>query len=406
MNRYAIIVTLVLSLAGMATAQTKVKYNTYLRSDAGSDTMWDGRVIRIYGITTKLSEAPHIPAKTLYCMEGDTLVLRTLSISQGDHHTIHLHGLDADTPNDGDPATSFMLSHMQDTDYTVYASHAGTYLYHCHVADVVHVQMGMYGLIVVKPRDGSNTAWTGGPSFDRSYNWLLSEVDPVWHDSIPKHDPITDTVQIPSYQPKYFLVNGRSETQIPKDDSTTIRAVPGQTVYLRIGAIGFFYQRIIFPSWMQARKIDSDGRPLSDAIENDTLEIAPGERYGVLLNASGEHTDSIAVEFINMNTDSVWSVQHVPVVIKPASVTSDPKETTRLSVYPNPAATQVTFSLDGEESGRSHIKIMNVLGEIVYQTEDVLPIQVNLGSIPSGTYTSEITTTHGRYFVSFINMKR
>lgn len=390
----------------MSSAQTTVKYNAYLRSDVGTDTMWDGRVIRVYGITSKLSEAPHIPAKTLYCIEGDTLVLRTLSISQGDHHTIHLHGLDADTPNDGDPATSFMLSHMQDTDYTVYASHAGTYLYHCHVADVVHVQMGMYGLIVVKPRDGLNTAWTGGPSFDRSYNWLLSEVDPVWHDSIPKHDPITDTVLIPSYRPAYFLINGKSQTQILKDDSTLIRAVPGQTVYVRIGSIGFFYQRIIFPSWMQARKIDSDGRPLSEAIQNDTMEIAPGERYGILLNASNEHTDSIRVEFSNMNTDSVWNIQYIPVIINPVSVVYDPKETTRLSVFPNPATSSITFSFSAVESGHSHIKIMNMLGEIVYQKTGVFPLQVDLSSFPSGTYTSEVTAPHGRYITSFINMKR
>src|SRR5882757_7965529 len=120
-----IIAFLFLSLVSVAVAQKTVKYNAYLRSDAGTDTMWDGRIIRVYGIASKLSEAPHIPAKTLYCNEGDTLDLHALSISQGDHHTIHLHGMDATTPNDGDPATSFWLNHQETANYTVYAAHAG-----------------------------------------------------------------------------------------------------------------------------------------------------------------------------------------------------------------------------------------------------------------------------------------
>src|SRR4051812_17325543 len=98
MKAHCIIVFLFLSIASSAFAQKTVIYNTYLRSDVGTDTMWDGQVIRIFGIASKLSEQPHIPAKTLYCNEGDSLVLHTLSISQGDHHTIHLHGLDATTP--------------------------------------------------------------------------------------------------------------------------------------------------------------------------------------------------------------------------------------------------------------------------------------------------------------------
>ena len=363
--------------------------------------MWDGRIIRVYGIASKLSEAPHIPAKTLYCNEGDTLVLKALSISQGDHHTVHLHGMDATTPNDGDPATSFWLSHQQETTYTVSAAHAGTYLYHCHVADVLHVQMGMYGLIVVKPQDGSNTAWTGGPSFDHSYNWILSEVDPFWHDSIPKHDPVADTVHIPPYLPKYFLINGKSETQLPLNDSTVIRAAPGQTVYLRVGSIGFFYERLIFPSWMHARKIDSDGRPLDNAIQNDTVEIAPGERFGVLLDAPSIRSDNINVEFVNMNTDSVWSTQHVPVIIGSASVGKNEIETHTLSAFPNPAGTSVTFSIEGYKNAQADVEIFNVLGKIIYQSSTLLPLQVDLHSFPAGIYNAVLRTRHRAFRTTF-----
>ncbi len=400
--KYCIIIASVfLTFSGSIFAQKTVKYNVYLRSDAGADTMWDGRIIRVYGMASRLSEAPHIPAKTLYCNEGDTLILKALSISQGDHHTVHLHGLDATTINDGDPATSFWLNHQQEANYTVYAAHAGTYLYHCHVADVLHVQMGMYGLIVVKPRDGSNTAWSGGPSFDLSYNWILSEIDPVWHDSIPVHDAVVDTVHIPPYIPKYFLINGKTETQLPVNDSTVIRGTSGQKIYLRVGSIGFFYERLIFPSWMHARKIDSDGRPLDEAIQNDTVEIAPGERFGILLDAVTNKLDNIDVEFINMNTDSVWSVQHVPVNIISSSVENSNFSSGDFRIFPNPSKSSVTFSFSGKEDDVALVKVTDILGKTVYSGNAILPLQLDIRSFTSGIYRASVMTKDKSFYASF-----
>ena len=387
------IVILLLGLAAASSAQNKIKYNVFLRSDAGEDTLWDGRIIRVYGLASRLTEEPHIPAKTLYCREGDTVALRTLNISQGDHHTIHLHGLDVDTKNDGDPATSFSLAHMQDTDYTFYARHAGTYLYHCHVADVVHVQMGMYGLLVILPKDGSKTAWTGGPAFDVSYNWILSEVDHAWHDNIPKHDSTVDTVHLPLYKPDYFLVNGRSETSVT-EDSTAINAKQGQTVYLRLGAIGFFYQRIIFPSWMQARKIDSDGRPLPSAIESDTIEIAPGERYGILLNITQSTIDSVLIEYVNMNTDSVLERQYVAVNTMQSSVDASPTLAS-IQVYPNPASSTAIISLTCETESALMLSLYNALG--------VRVLAIYEGRLMQGTSVIEFIADklpNGLYYVN------
>lgn len=401
MKKITLISCLLLTFYGNIFAQKTVKYNVYLRSDAGTDTMWDGRIIRVYGIASRLSEAPHIPAKTLYCNEGDTLILKALSISQGDHHTVHLHGLDATTINDGDPATSFWLNHQQEANYAVYAAHAGTYLYHCHVADVLHVQMGMYGLIVVKPRDGSNTTWTGGTAFDRSYNWILSEIDPSWHDSIPVHDAVVDTVHIPPYIPKYFLINGKTETQLPVNDSTVIRGTSGQTIYLRVGSIGFFYERLIFPSWMHAHKIDSDGRPLDEPVQNDTIEIAPGERYGILLDAASNKLDNINVEFVNMNTDSIWSVQHVPVIITSSSVDDSYSSSGDLQIFPNPTESSVTFSFSKKENDQAIIQVTDILGKTVYSGNAILPLQLDIRSFPSGIYRASVKTKNRSFHASF-----
>ncbi len=391
-----------MGLAAATSAQNKIKYNVFLRSDAGEDTLWDGRIIRVYGLASRLTEEPHIPAKTLYCREGDTVALRTLNISQGDHHTIHLHGLDVDTKNDGDPATSFSLGHMQDTDYTFYAAHAGTYLYHCHVADVVHVQMGMYGMLVILPKDGAKRAWTDGPTFDKSYNWLFSEVDHAWHDNIPKHDSTADTVHLPLYKPDYFLINGRSERSVT-DDSTAILAKQGETIYLRLSSIGFFYQRVIFPSWMNARKIDSDGRPLPATIGGDTIELAPGERYGVLLDASKTTLDSVLIEYVNMNTDSVWARQHVAVNTMQSSV-SDESSSASIQIYPNPASSAATISVPCKTEGTVTVSLYSSLGIKVLDIYDgklargTSMIDFMADKLPNGLYFVN-TAINGKPFV-------
>lgn len=355
---------------GASFAQTTRTFNVYLRSNFGTDTMWDGNVIRVFGMTGLLSASPRIPAKTIYCNEGDTVILNALSISQDEHHTVHLHGLDVDTRNDGDPMTSFWLEHMQDTTYTFVAKHAGTYLYHCHVGDVVHVQMGMYGLIVVKAANEESTAFTGGPSFDKSYNWILSEVDKSWHDTIPVHDPIADTIHLPPYHPDYFLINGKSETQVQVNDSIKISGAQGEFIYLRTGAIGFFTNRIIFPSFLNSKIIDSDGRPLPYEIISDTLEIAPGERYGVMLNPAAQVSGNISVEYIDMNTDSTWNTQVVPVNINGFASEDESVAACRsFEVFPNPNTGKFLLKISSKEGGIPDLLIRDVLGNLVFRSK-------------------------------------
>jgi len=362
-------------------AQHRKSYNVVLRSNVGSHTLWDGVTVPIFGMAIKLSADPTLPAPTLYCNEGDTLVLNALAISQGDHHTIHLHGMDADTKDDGDPATSFSLAHMQTFPYTVVADHAGTYIYHCHETDVIHVQMGMYGLVVVRPKDSSQTAWTGGPRYDKTVSWLLSELDSSWHKNVPKHDTVADTIHVPPYRPSYFLINGKSDSQISGDTSIELHASVGNEVYVRLANIGFFYDRIIFPAGLHARIIDSDGRPLEDSILTDTVEIAPGERYGVMLSVKEATTGRAVLQYVNMNTDSVWNTQYVSIILPSQSVKVNPAKT--LHIYPNP--TRQVLTIEGAQPYSTY-ELLDCLGRKVssgFLEEDNL---IDVSSLPVGMY--------------------
>ena len=382
-------VTVLLLLCAIAThAQVTRNYQVILRSNFGSTTMWDGNVLDIYGFAPTLADAPVVPGYTIYAEEGDSVIITARSVSQIHHHTIHLHGLDVDTRNDGDPATSFSLSHMQDTTYTFVARHAGTYIYHCHVGDVVHVQMGMYASVKVKGAGGANTAWTGGPTYDRDYGWLMSEMDEDWHDNPPVHDDSTDTVVIPPYEPNYFLINGKSETQLPPDSAIVVRGAVNERIYLRLTNIGFNDNRITFPASLHAQVIDSDGRPLPNAVDTDTLEVSPGERYGVMLTPDAEFNGTIQVQYIDLNTGIVLNTQTPPVIIEGFVGVNGPV-VPEFSVHPVPASGPLYVDCPSID-GRSRITLYDARGAAVPVIHPAIitpgHATLNISGIASGTY--------------------
>jgi FtsP/CotA-like multicopper oxidase with cupredoxin domain len=395
---YFIIVLLFAALC--VSGQTTLNYTVILRSNVGMDTMWDGVSMRVFGLTPGLSAPVKVPALVLYCNEGDSVVLDARSISQNEHHTIHLHGLDVDTRNDGDPSTSFWLQHMQDTTYSFKANNAGTYLYHCHVADVVHVQMGMYGMIVVRAAGGVNTAWTGGPAFSQDYNWLMAEYDRSWHDTILYHDPIEDTIHIPPYTPDYFLVNGHSQQELLTDDSTHITGSVNEPIYLRLGNIGYCNNKIIFPASLNAQIIDSDGRPLPIAVNSDTLEIAPGERYGVMLMPSVEFNGTIEVRYESMNTGLVLQSEFPPVDIVGYYGIQETPDNNTLTVYPNPARENFRISFAEALSDDATFELLDVSGRSIMAQPLSAGTRTQLiePSVSAGIYFVRITTTKGIYF--------
>jgi FtsP/CotA-like multicopper oxidase with cupredoxin domain len=120
-------------------------------------------------------------------------------------HTIHWHGIEPTTMNDGVGHTSF-----EGTSSFVYqfaTNTAGTYFYHCHKNTVLHFEMGLYGLFVVDPPNPNPAAPlqapypTGGPGllrantpgfpgfdpvnfvvpYDVEALWVPDEFDSVWH---------------------------------------------------------------------------------------------------------------------------------------------------------------------------------------------------------------------------------
>lgn len=337
----------------------------------------DGKQVELMGYSKTIGGALVLPSPTLEIEEGDSVNLSFWNLSQGAPHTIHLHGLDVNQEYDGVPMLSFEVAHDDTGSYYFQAPHPGTYLYHCHVTSVLHVQGGMYGMVIVRPKNNPNQSWNGGYDFDSERAWLLSELDTNWHhDSIINHphDPMAMTHVILPYKPQHYLVNGKSETQL---DATPFQAAVGEKVYLRLANIGYYGNQIVFPAGLQAQIVSSDGRPLPTAYASDTLDIFPGERFEVLVEATSEFVDAIQFNYIDMNTQTIANTQEVEVII--AGFMGQDELNDPLYFYPNPATNVLNVSENGVWS------IYTIAGQLV-KTETTDNYQLNVSDLQEGSY--------------------
>jgi len=350
--------------------------------NTGTKTLHDGNVTKVFGFTETLNEVTDTPGPTIRVTEGDTVQIDFWNVSQGAPHTIHLHGLDVNQENDGVPHLSFAVNHMDHGYYQFKAPHPGTYIYHCHVVSTIHVQAGMYGVIIVEPSNGStNTTWVGGETFDRDILLTASEIDTNWHTEAVldhEHDPANPiSVFVPEdYIPQYFLVNGLSETQLadPLNHYTT---GANEDIFIRLVNIGYYGVRYVFPGSMNARTILSDGRPLPQDFVNDTIEVLPGERYGTLIQTGTEAFYNVDVEYFNMNTQVVASSQQVTLRTSLASIN---KLELNLVIYPNPSGNGIFHAVNAFTADYA---VYDVDGEMVLKSSEQL---IDLSKQKPGMY--------------------
>lgn len=392
-----VFITLCMCVSLQLNAQ--VVYKQIVARNTGVKVLADGRQIRIFGFAATLGQQPEVPGPTLIFNEGDSVNIELFNLSQGAPHTIHLHGLDVDQANDGVPHLSFEVGHMDRGNYKFVAPHAGTYLYHCHVVSTIHVQAGMYGLLIVKPKDGGNTAWTNGPAYEQEFSFLMSEIDTSWHtDDVLLHefnDTATLQIPVPKFAPQYFLVNGQSTIT----NEQKIIITDWNSVYFRFANIGFYGVRIIFPEMLNPNIISSDGRPLPNAEISDTLIVYPGERYGVLNFEYQLGGDSIQIEYFNMNTMQVEGRHKIPLVVY---VGIEPLKLGKMSptLFPNPATGLFEVDYSSDSDPIVEIEILNGQGQLVSTHSISMPQSSITYSTPisSGIYWVSMRTKSGKVY--------
>jgi FtsP/CotA-like multicopper oxidase with cupredoxin domain len=136
-----------------------------------------------------------------------------------DGHTLHWHGFVNAIPLfDGVPELSVAVPIGRDFTYFYRPHDAGTYMYHCHFEDVEHVQMGMTGMLFVRPSQnsspvngdplGTKYAYNdvdGSTRYDREFGLMVTEIWSAAHYR-DAHIQVNDWTD---YDPSFFLLNGR-----------------------------------------------------------------------------------------------------------------------------------------------------------------------------------------------------
>lgn len=275
-------------------------------------------------------------------------------------HTIHWHGIEPDPRNDGVGHTSFEVS----GEYTYQwmpdvaergnpnRGSAGTYFYHCHVNTPLHVQMGMFGAIIIDPPASSTAPAPAGtrrhsaegPLYDIATETLLApySLDPRWHELNHAAGLSGEDAGLNHFQPRHFFLLGGAVASRPRGDRvwslSAMRANmvrPGRfPTLVRMVNVDYFPTRTRFtdaagrPARI-AELIAHDGRPFwntpnpaGPAIQpsvagqpllTSIIKSGAAEKFDFLLRppAAGKYT--ISVDFLHWITGAVLATRTVTV---------------------------------------------------------------------------------------------
>jgi FtsP/CotA-like multicopper oxidase with cupredoxin domain len=233
-------------------------------------------------------------------------------------HTIHHHGIEPSTFNDGVPDTSFSVS--SEYTYQWRASRAGTFFYHCHRNAPLHVQMGMFGFLVVDPPTGPGTLYAGGPAYDVEAMWGSYDIDPVWRmygHQAGEQNAIAEGTRLNRFRPQHFTINGVDAPQSLRSAKTTVRARVGQRVLLRNLTGAYFPNVVRFPAALNPVVHMSDGEPLPTPtpLPGNVLRTTTAERYDLILTPSVPGTHTVTYEFRHWLTDQLAGTATAHVIV-------------------------------------------------------------------------------------------
>jgi FtsP/CotA-like multicopper oxidase with cupredoxin domain len=235
-----------------------------------------------------------------------------------DGHTIHWHGFRNAIPLfDGVPELSISVPIGRDFTYFFRPHDPGTYMYHCHFEDVEHVQMGMTGMVFVRPIQNRGTGTLppgkyayndgdGSTRYDREFAFMMME---VWAEAHYR-DAHIQTTDWTDYSPSFYTLNGRAypDTLAPNGDpmsaaagrlryqpiSSVITANSGETVLLRLSNLGYQNHTVTVDGIdltviaKDASLLRGNGTP--NYLVTNTVEIGPGESRDVLFTAPAPGT--------------------------------------------------------------------------------------------------------------------
>jgi len=304
---------------------------------SGKFVMWDGEVVPHWGFEDEHGQRD-FPSSPVRLAGGDLLQAQLKSSKR--QHTIHWHGIEPDVDNDGVGHTSFEVTGSYTYQWRAHPASAGSFFYHCHVNTSLHVQMGLFGPLIIyptgtdldaprkKPFPDAPDDWT----YDGETFWAAYAADPAWHKLNHAAGQCGEDVGMNNYEPKYFMINKYSQDPDgPPLEQPAIHMKAGETHYLRVVNAAYFPVQIEFGGGLNPLIIEADGRPLRDRIDLSGLpgdgkvvginwndishRMSPAQRYGFLFRAPVAGTYSVELIYRHWITQEVAGVARTTVTV-------------------------------------------------------------------------------------------
>jgi FtsP/CotA-like multicopper oxidase with cupredoxin domain len=192
-----------------------------------------------------------VPGPVLRATEGDRVrMIVTNNLSEST--SIHWHGLFVPNNMDGVP---FMnqepIKPGATFTYEFTLRNSGTHMYHSHANSLDQVNRGLLGAFIVDPKDPASY-----PKYDREYIMVLNDLN------------------------LGFTINGKG---FPATDALT--AKKGERVLIRFLNEGVMNHPMHLHG-MPMQIVAKDGWPLTPPQMCDTIDVAPGNRYDAIVEAT------------------------------------------------------------------------------------------------------------------------
>ncbi|NLG83254.1 MAG: multicopper oxidase domain-containing protein [Firmicutes bacterium] len=286
-----------------------------------------GRPLAFWGFSADAGGAPTLPGPVLEATVGDTveIVLQNPGFAQpvslifpGQEAVSVLEaggGFRRVAPQYRDGAIVSLADYLEpeaesSLTYRFRAVKPGIYLYESGTEPEIQVQMGLYGILIVRPpghdlpgHPNYQTAYGAGTGseYDRERILVLGEIDSRLHEAVAQGA----AYDILDFAPDRWLINGRSypDTLAPAGDpglpsqprGAGLRVKTGWRVLLRIVNAGFQHHTLVLGG-LTGRVVAGDGfslvSPALDAsYHKSALTLGSGQSYDVIVvpEAPGEY---------------------------------------------------------------------------------------------------------------------
>jgi len=275
----------------------------------------EGSSLQMWGFGDQAGSAggynlPQYPGPTLIVTENQTVTinLQNLGVPQPVSIVVTGHNVTA-TRTDSNPSHGLVTeaaSVGESVSYSFTPTEPGTYLYHSLDGSNpgLHVEMGLLGVLIVRPADGSRSAYGLGTEtdYDQEFLYLLTEIDPEVHLQMERGH-VTHFTHSDRFA-KIWFVNGRVFPDLFQGDYNPLfphqpyqslaMAEPGNKVLVRNINAGhdshpFHYhgENLRFVG-RDGRKLSSNGMVADLGRSDNTINSAPKQAVDAIWTWTGK----------------------------------------------------------------------------------------------------------------------